>query len=207
MGFFPFSKSSSRIRFTKPRQARRVGRFRREQPHRDEIDGAGTHLAATELPSLLSSFLLQDTRVCGDIEMRKTLMIELLLAAAIFSGCAALTSLGGGSGSSSGTSGTAENLATASAPGPSLLNFAGRSTKFVFVSPAALLADSGNVERSLIQEQCMFHSADPPFLVPAFSQKWLFVGRMNQGPTIQALEYKTILTLGLTGPQQLNAWR
>ena len=29
---------------------------------------------------------------------------------------------------------------------------------------------------------------------------------MNQGPTIQALEYKTIFTLGLTGPQQLNAW-
>lgn len=52
----------------------------------------------------------------------------------------------------------------------------------------------------------MFHSADPPFLVPAFTQKWLFVGRMNQGPSLQALEYRTILTLGLTGPQQLNAW-
>ena len=52
----------------------------------------------------------------------------------------------------------------------------------------------------------MFHTADPPFLVPDFSQKWSFVGRMNQGPTIQALEYKTILTLGLTGPQQLNSW-
>jgi len=52
----------------------------------------------------------------------------------------------------------------------------------------------------------MFHSADPPFLVLAFGQKWLFVGRLNQGPTIQALEYKTILTLGLTGTQQLNAW-
>jgi len=52
----------------------------------------------------------------------------------------------------------------------------------------------------------MVHTADPPFLVPTFNQKWLFVGRMNQGPTIQALEYKTILTLGLTGPQQLNAW-
>jgi len=29
---------------------------------------------------------------------------------------------------------------------------------------------------------------------------------MNQGPTIQALSYRTILTLGLSGPQQLNAW-
>jgi hypothetical protein len=76
----------------------------------------------------------------------------------------------------------------------------------VFVSPSALLADSGDVEKSLVQEQCMFHSADPPFLVPTFNQKWLFVGHMNQGPTIQALEYRSIFTLGLSGPQQLNSW-
>ena len=52
----------------------------------------------------------------------------------------------------------------------------------------------------------MFHNADPPFLVPTFNQKWLFVGHMNQGPTIQALEYRSIFTLGLSGPQQLNSW-
>ena len=52
----------------------------------------------------------------------------------------------------------------------------------------------------------MFHSADPPFLVPTFNQKWLFVGHMNQGPTIQALEYRSIFTLGLSGPQQLSEW-
>jgi len=137
--------------------------------------------------------------------MRKAAAIfDLLLAAAIFSGCAALGSLGGGSGSA--TSGAAETAVQSAAPGPSLLNFVGRSTKFVFISPSALLTGSGSVEASLIKEQCMFHTADPPFLVPTFNQKWLFVGRMNQGPTIQALEYKTILTLGLTGPQQLNAW-
>jgi hypothetical protein len=118
--------------------------------------------------------------------MRKLAIVELLLAAGIFSGCAALASLGGGSsfGASSGASGTAETLMTAGAPGPSLFNFVGRSTKFVLVSPAAVLIDSGNVEKSLIQKQCMFHSADPPFLVSTFSQKWLFVGHMNQGSTI-----------------------
>jgi hypothetical protein len=134
--------------------------------------------------------------------MRKIAMVELLLAGAIFSGCAALGSQGG----SSGASGIAESAATSAAPGPSLFNFVGRSTKFVFVSPSALLADSGDVEKSLVQEQCMFHSADPPFLVPTFNQKWLFVGHMNQGPTIQALEYRSIFTLGLSGPQQLNSW-
>ena len=134
--------------------------------------------------------------------MRKIAMVELLLAGAIFSGCAVLGSQGG----SSGASGVAESAATSAAPGPSLFNFVGRSTKFVFVSPSALLADSGDVEKSLVQEQCMFHSADPPFLVPTFNQKWLFVGQMNQGPTIQALEYRSIFTLGLSGPQQLNSW-
>ena len=29
---------------------------------------------------------------------------------------------------------------------------------------------------------------------------------MNEGPTMQALEYRSLLTLGLTGTQQLNAW-
>ena len=29
---------------------------------------------------------------------------------------------------------------------------------------------------------------------------------MNQGPTIQALEYRSTFTLGLSGPQQLSAW-
>jgi hypothetical protein len=137
--------------------------------------------------------------------MRKLATFELLFAAVIFSGCAALASLGGGGSGSSSTS-AGETAATVAAPGPSLFNFVGRSTKFVFASPSGLLADSSRIEASLIEEQCMFKTADPPFLVPAFDQKWLFVGRMNQGPDIQALEYKTILTLGLTGPQQLNVW-
>jgi hypothetical protein len=132
--------------------------------------------------------------------MRKITIVEVLLAAAIFSGCAALASQGGSSGS--GTSTVAESAATTGTPGPSVFNFVGRSTKFVFVSPSALLADSSTVEKSLVQEQCLFHTADPPFLVPAFNQKWLFVGRINEGPTIQALEYRSLFTLGLTGTQQ-----
>jgi hypothetical protein len=135
--------------------------------------------------------------------MRRIALFPLAMVAVIFSGCAALTSLGG---SGSGSSAAADATASAVAPGPSMFNFVGKSTKFVFVSPSALLADSPQIETSLMREQCMFHTADPPFLVPSFNQKWLFVGRMNQGPTMQALEYKTIFTLGLTGPQQLNAW-
>jgi hypothetical protein len=133
--------------------------------------------------------------------MQRIAIWLLLVAAVSFPGCAALAALGGGSGSS-----PADSAISAAAPGPSWFNFVGKSTKFVFVSPGALLADSPRIEASLIQEQCLFQTADPPFLVPSFNQKWLFVGRMNQGPTIQALEYKTILTLGLTGPQQLSAW-
>jgi hypothetical protein len=136
--------------------------------------------------------------------MRNIAIVELLLAGAIFSGCAALASQGGSS--SSAASGMAEGAVTSAAPGPSMFNFVGRSTKFVYISPSALLADSADVEKSLVQEQCMFHNADPPFLVPTFNQKWLFVGHMNQGPTIQALEYRSIFTLGLSGPQQLSAW-
>jgi hypothetical protein len=74
------------------------------------------------------------------------------------------------------------------------------------MSPSAVLAGSRDVEKALMQEQCMFHSANPPFLVPALGQKWMFVGRMNQGPTLQALNYRSIFTLGLTGAQQLNGW-
>lgn len=134
--------------------------------------------------------------------MWKISNFPILFMAVIFSGCAALASLGGGSTST----GASDVTAVASAPGPSLFNFVGTSTKFEFVSPSALLADSSRIQATLIHEQCRFHNADPPFLVPALDQKWLFAGRMNQGPTIEALEYKSILTLGLTGPQQLNPW-
>ena len=115
-----------------------------------------------------------------------------------------MASQGGSSGS--GASNIAGTAATAPAPGPSIFNVVGRSTKFVLVSPSALLSESSTIERSLVQEQCLFHSADPPFPVPAFYQKWLFVGRINQGPTIQALEYRSLLTLGLSGTQKLSTW-
>jgi hypothetical protein len=166
------------------------------------IHNTGTYLALARVACAALS--VQDINALGERKMRKITIVEVLFAGAIFSGCAALASQGGSSGS--GTSNIAESAATTGVPGPSLFNIVGRSTKFVFVSPSALLANSNTVEKSLVQEQCLFHSADPPFLVPAFNQKWLFVGRMNEGPTIQALEYRSLLTLGLTGTQQLNAW-
>jgi hypothetical protein len=135
--------------------------------------------------------------------MEKISVFPLLMVAVIFSGCAALAGLTGGGSSTTSATDTAIN---APAPGPGMFNFVGKSTRFMFVSPSALLTDSPRIEASLMEEQCMFKTADPPFLVPSFNQKWLFVGRMNQGSTIQALEYKSILTLGLTGPQQLSVW-
>src|SRR5690242_14561868 len=34
----------------------------------------------------------------------------------------------------------------------------------------------------------------------------MFIGRINQGQTVQALDYSSIFTLGLTGTQQLSGW-
>jgi hypothetical protein len=136
--------------------------------------------------------------------MRKISIVGLIIAAAFFTGCAALGSLGGSSAGNS--SSQTESLTSAAGPGPSPVNIVGRSTKLIFMSPSAVLAGSRDVEKALVQEQCMFHSANPPFLVPALGRKWVFIGRMNQGPTLQALNYRSIFTLGLTGAQQLNGW-
>jgi hypothetical protein len=136
--------------------------------------------------------------------MRKISIVGLIIAAAFFTGCAALGSLGGSSAGNS--SSQTESLTSAAGPGPSPVNIVGRSTKFIFMSPSAVLAGSRDVEKALVQEQCMFHSANPPFLVPALGRKWVFIGRMNQGPTLQALNYRSIFTLGLTGAQLLNGW-
>ena len=136
--------------------------------------------------------------------MRKISVVGLIIAAAFFTGCAALGSLGGSSGGNS--SSQTESFTSAAGPGPSPVNIVGRSTKFIFMSPSAVLAGSRDVEKALVQEQCMFHSANPAFLVQALGRKWVFIGRMNQGPTLQALNYRSIFTLGLTGAQQLNGW-
>ncbi len=128
--------------------------------------------------------------------------LAFLLSAIFLGGCAALPLMGGGAVSNSNP----DVVIGAAAPPPSTFDFVGRSTKFLFVSPAALLTDSDRIRASIIQEQCMFQTPDPPFLVPSLNQKWLFIGRLNQNQIIQALEYKSIFTLGLTGTQQLSPW-
>ena len=46
----------------------------------------------------------------------------------------------------------------------------------------------------------MFHSAHPPFLVPTLNQKCLFVGHMNQGPTIRRSNTGLFSPWGLASP-------
>jgi hypothetical protein len=128
----------------------------------------------------------------------------LALTALVLGGCAALAGLGGSATTAtSGVGGTASFV-----PNSSWFDFVGRSTKIRYLGPAALLSGSNLVAGYLIEEQCAFDTADPPFLVPTVeAQKgWTFAGRLNQEQTLQALEYKSILTLGLWGNQQLNTW-
>jgi hypothetical protein len=132
----------------------------------------------------------------------------VLVALSVF-GCAALAGLGSGGSAGGGAASAGANAATASViPKPSFFDFVGRSTKIRYLSPASLLADSTLVEAYLIEEQCAFETADPPFMVPRFQDEkgWTFAGRLNQGQTMQALEYRSLLLLGLWGDQQLNAW-
>src|SRR5579875_272007 len=132
-------------------------------------------------------------------------LLFVLMAGGLM-GCGASTALLGGS-----TGGGASLAATASQisiPSGSMFTFVGRSIKLHYADPASLLADSSRVEAELIEEKCTFHRPDPPFLVPSLSSQrgWLFAGRLNQNSLFQALEYKSIFTLGLTGTQQLNTW-
>ena len=97
--------------------------------------------------------------------MRTIALFPLVIAAVILSGCAALTSLGAGSGS--GSSAAADATGAAVAPGPSLFNFVGKSTKFVLLSPSSLLADSPQITSSLMRSSAFFtppilHSWYPP---------------------------------------------
>ena len=132
--------------------------------------------------------------------------LSLLLLAAVLVGCAASAPiLGGATGGGASMAAAASQI---SIPSNSIFTFVGRSIKLRYADPAALLADSSRVEASLIEEQCLFHRPDPPFLVPTLTahKGWLFAGRLDQNSLFQALEYKSIFTLGLTGTQQLNTW-
>jgi len=130
-------------------------------------------------------------------------MAAALMAVSIGCGCAALA---GTAATSTGTavSSAASDVVTS----PSALDFVGHSTKVAFLSPAALLAHNSWTEGYVIGEQCYFKTPDPLFFVPNESQPtWDFAGRLDPSNHFEALEYKSLLTLGMgSGNVQLNSW-
>ena len=76
------------------------------------------------------------------------------------------------------------------------------------MSPAALLTEHSRIEESIIHEQCYFKTPDPLFFVAAGQQgTWSFAGRLDPDRHFRALEYRSILTLGLMDSNsQLNTW-
>jgi hypothetical protein len=125
-------------------------------------------------------------------------------AITICCGCAALAAPSLSSAGSSASSTVASNVIS----NPSDFDYVGRSTRLTFLSPAALLAHNSWTEGEIIGEQCYFKTPDPLFLVPAENQSsWSFAGRLDSGNHFQALEYRSLLSLGLAGGNvQLNSW-
>jgi hypothetical protein len=137
-----------------------------------------------------------------------------VLSLYVLSGCAALAGLmPGGSSSSTGTSAApAAGAATASVP--SILDQVEPSTRLAMFSPAALLDGSTSLDATILDSQCRFRTADPPFLVPTTiaNKTWTFDGRVNSGDAdrpvgrdAEALEYRSWFGFG-TPKQQLNTW-
>jgi hypothetical protein len=96
-------------------------------------------------------------------------------------GCTALAGLfGGGGGGSNSAAAPAGRAATTSAP--SILDQVEVSTKLAMFSPAALLDGKASLDPTIVDSQCRFRSADPPFLVPTTTanKNWTFNGRVNQ---------------------------
>lgn len=88
------------------------------------------------------------------------------------------------------------------------------STKLAMFSPAALLVSNPSMDATIVDSQCRFRTADPPFLVPTTTANkwWTFNGRINEGKAdgsyigdAQALEYRSWFGFGWP-KQQLNTW-
>jgi hypothetical protein len=127
-----------------------------------------------------------------------------IVASTIVTGCAAL--LAGGGGSSAPAVSTATSAVSA-LPSPSEFDYVGKSkTEIAFMDPAALL-DGTPIEADVIQRQCAMKTPDPLFFIPSDKvANWTFAGRVNPDGTFQALDYKNILTFGLTGSEQVGTW-
>ena len=132
----------------------------------------------------------------------------------VISSCTALSSLipGGSSGSSAPSAAPAAGAATASVP--SVIDEVETSTQLAMFSPAALLAGNPSLDTTIVDSQCRFRTADPPFLMPttAANKWWTFNGRINEGKAdnnfigdAQALEYRSWFGFGWP-KQQLNTW-
>jgi hypothetical protein len=135
-----------------------------------------------------------------------------MMLASIFAlaGCAALSARSGGSSSGGGTP-VATALSANPAP-PSIFDRLEKSTKVEVVGPPAFLDENVQLDASVINEQCSFHTPDPPFLVPAdlpAQQGWVFLGRLNSDEDetreMQALAYSSFFGWGWS-KQQTNTW-
>jgi hypothetical protein len=135
-----------------------------------------------------------------------------LLSLTMLAGCAAplLGALGSSSASTTAEAGSAA-LNFNAAP-PSTFDEVEPSTRIGLMSPAALLNENGQLDLAIVDEQCRFHTPDPPFLVPAdgAQKAWTFAGRLDhrdkdQFREMESLEYRSLFGLGWS-KQQLNTW-
>lgn len=138
----------------------------------------------------------------------------MILSLVALSGCAALAGLiPGGSNSNSASSSAAPATGAATVSMPSTLDQVEPSTKLAMFSPSALLDGSTSLDQTIVQSQCDFRTADPPFLVPTTTanKNWTFTGRVEKSKTsdtgldAQSLEYRSWFGFG-TSKQQLNSW-
>ncbi len=123
-------------------------------------------------------------------------------------GCAAAPlagTLSNSGTSSTGSTASAAAPAVQEVPPPSALDSVSKSTRIDMISPAALLDGSGRVESDIVQAQCEFHTADPPFVVPNDTMGWAINGRLDPDRQMTVLEYRALFGLG-PRKQQLNGW-
>jgi hypothetical protein len=130
-------------------------------------------------------------------------------------GCALLGMLGGASSSGPSSSSQGAAAGGTAIPPPSIFDQVEKSTPVGLMAPAALLDDNPRLESDIVNAQCKFRTADPPFFVPkggSDNANWDFVGRLNdrvdgdhEVREMDAMEYRSFFGFGWP-KQQLNTW-
>lgn len=152
------------------------------------------------------------TRRCHVNRIAILIMMWVLIFA--LAGCAAplLGGLAGGGSGGDGTSSASIGAALSTNLTPkSVFDKVEKSTMVGLIGPAAFLNENGQLDGTVITEQCRFHTPDPPFLVPedTSAQKgWVFTGRLNSDDELQetqAMEYRSFFGLGWS-KQQTSTW-